>query len=46
MPRNTDDDKDDAKVVPFPLPRTPAPTNPEPKCTCRPSGPPCPACDS
>lgn len=31
MPEEKDDD---AKVVPFPLPQTPAPSNPEPPCTC------------
>jgi hypothetical protein len=47
MPRRTSDDKDeDAEIIPFPVPRTPPPSNPEPKCTCGPSGKPCPACNS
>lgn len=45
-PRSDDKPKDDGKIIPFPLPKKPAPTNPEPKCACglRPSA--CPVHDS
>lgn len=47
MPRRSNDDKDDgAEIVPFPLPKTPAPTNPGPKCTCATTPGRCPACNS